>query len=65
MAMVLIVTIFLDVARNLRTAFPNTAFMLLDAPETIEGGEVSNDDAFQWFSLAEYDIGKSRYCQKN
>ncbi|MCH9852662.1 MAG: prolyl oligopeptidase family serine peptidase [Alphaproteobacteria bacterium] len=46
---------FLDIARNLRPLFPNTAFMLLDAPEAIEGNQSPSDDSFQWFSLADYD----------
>ena len=60
---------FLDIARHLRPIFPNTAFMLLDAPQTINEeieGAVSDasDDAFQWFSLADYDSNNPDIAKK-
>ena len=56
---------FLDIARHLRPLFPNTAFMLLDAPEVVEGTDPNaNDDAFQWFSLADYDASNPDIAKK-
>ncbi len=56
---------FLDIARNLRPLFPHTAFMLLDAPQKIDGAAPNaNDDAFQWFSLADYDTSNPDIAKK-
>ncbi len=55
---------FLDIARKLRPLFPDTAFMLLDAPEAIDGNVSPSDDAFQWFSLADYDVTNPDIAKK-
>ena len=55
---------FLDIARTLRPLFPHTAFMLLDAPETIDGSVSEDDEAFQWFSLADYDTTSPDIAKK-